>query len=70
VYLPGDVSILPDYKGAMLLFVALPGEPPHTERLATKCELRLPSPWNGATRLTERLSGASFERGENGAFRD
>jgi len=46
VHLPGDVSILPDYEGGAMLFVALAGEmPPHTERPASRRELRLPPPF-------------------------
>ena len=69
VHLAGDVSILPDYEGGALLFIALAGEaPPYTERPAWRGEVRLPAPWQEVTRLEELLGKNVIERSQDGAF--
>ena len=67
--LPGDVSILPDYEGGALLFIALAGEPPpHTERPASRGALLLPAPWENVARLEELFESRVIERAADGAF--
>ncbi len=76
VHLPGDVSILPDYQGGALLFVALHGEPPpHTDgepagRPASRRELRLPPPFENIAALVGLFGTPSTTCGEDGVFRE